>query len=127
MFVNGSTNGSNNGGGWRTVITSLMCNKTIYLLTIVILKRIPFPGVFLYAWWFLFSGIIPQLFSRLNHPEPYVRQSVSELLCRVALDAPHLIVYPAVVGYSSGKDFVKEDTNRDGTIRLYMCRHFIVL
>jgi PI-3-kinase-related kinase SMG-1 len=46
-------------------------------------------------------GIIPQLFSRLNHPEPYVRQSVSELLCRVAQEAPHLVVYPAVIGSSS--------------------------
>ncbi|XP_054706809.1 serine/threonine-protein kinase SMG1-like [Uloborus diversus] len=43
-------------------------------------------------------GIIPQLFSRLNHPEPYVRQSISDLLCRVAQGAPHLIVFPAVVG-----------------------------
>ncbi|XP_035229827.1 serine/threonine-protein kinase SMG1-like, partial [Stegodyphus dumicola] len=43
-------------------------------------------------------GIIPQLFSRLNHPEPYVRQSISDLLCRVAQAAPHLIVFPAVVG-----------------------------
>ncbi|CAL1541344.1 unnamed protein product [Lymnaea stagnalis] len=47
------------------------------------------------------KGIIPQLFSRLSHPESYVRQSISELLCRIALDAPHLIVYPAVVGSSS--------------------------
>ncbi|XP_055937546.1 serine/threonine-protein kinase SMG1-like isoform X2 [Argiope bruennichi] len=43
-------------------------------------------------------GIIPQLFSRLNHPEMYVRQSISDLLCRVAQAAPHLIVFPAVVG-----------------------------
>ncbi|XP_055526666.1 serine/threonine-protein kinase Smg1 isoform X2 [Wyeomyia smithii] len=42
--------------------------------------------------------IIPQLFSRLNHHEPYVRKRVSELLCRVAKDAPHLIIFPAVVG-----------------------------
>ena len=40
----------------------------------------------------------PQLFSRLNHPEAYVRQSISDLLCRIAGDAPHLIVYQAVVG-----------------------------
>ncbi|KAG8199800.1 hypothetical protein JTE90_000893 [Oedothorax gibbosus] len=43
-------------------------------------------------------GIIPQLFSRLNHPEPYVRHSISDLLSRVAIAAPHLIVFPAVVG-----------------------------
>jgi serine/threonine-protein kinase SMG1 len=42
--------------------------------------------------------IIPQLFSRLNHPEPYVRRRVSELLCRVAADSPHLIIFPTVVG-----------------------------
>lgn len=46
--------------------------------------------------------IIPQLFSRLNHPELYVRQRVSELLCRVAEDAPHLITFPAVVGAVEG-------------------------
>lgn len=42
--------------------------------------------------------IIPQLFSRLNHPENYVRRRVSELLCRLAEDTPHLITFPAVVG-----------------------------
>ena len=35
---------------------------------------------------------IPQLFCRLNHPEPYVRKSVSELLCRIAREYPHLII-----------------------------------
>ncbi|XP_072167614.1 serine/threonine-protein kinase SMG1-like [Diadema setosum] len=44
------------------------------------------------------KSIIPQLFSRLNHPESYVRQSISDLLCRIAKDSPHLIVYQAVVG-----------------------------
>ncbi|KAJ8940266.1 hypothetical protein NQ314_010760 [Rhamnusium bicolor] len=46
--------------------------------------------------------IIPQLFSRLNHPECYVRHRVSDLLCRVAEDAPHLITFPAVVGALEG-------------------------
>ena len=32
-----------------------------------------------------------------------MRQSISDLLCRVAEDAPHLIVYPAVVGSSTAK------------------------
>lgn len=48
------------------------------------------------------KGIIPQLFCRLNHPEAYVRQSLSDLLCRIARDLPHLIVYPAVVGSQDG-------------------------
>ncbi|KAL4659048.1 serine/threonine-protein kinase SMG1 isoform X1 [Arapaima gigas] len=43
-------------------------------------------------------GIIPQLFSRLNHPEAYIRQSICSLLCRVAHDSPHLVLYPAIVG-----------------------------
>lgn len=34
----------------------------------------------------------------MNHHEPYVRKRVSELLCRVARDSPHLIIFPAVVG-----------------------------
>lgn len=46
----------------------------------------------------VFLGIIPQLFSRLNHPEAYIRQSICSLLCRVAQDSPHLILYPAIVG-----------------------------
>uniref|UniRef100_A0ABD2W8V2 non-specific serine/threonine protein kinase n=2 Tax=Trichogramma kaykai TaxID=54128 RepID=A0ABD2W8V2_9HYME len=44
------------------------------------------------------KAIIPQLFSRLTHPECYVRQRVSELLRRVAENSPHLITFPAVVG-----------------------------
>jgi len=71
------------------------------------------------------AGIIPQLFSRLSHPEPYVRLSVSDLLCRVAHDAPHLIVYPAVVGYSSGKDIGKEEGTRDGNASVLCCLVFV--
>ncbi len=48
--------------------------------------------------YLLLTGIIPQLFSRLNHPEANVRQSVSDLLCRVGKDSPHYIIYPAIVG-----------------------------
>eukprot|EP00106_Octopus_bimaculoides_P021655 XP_014789097.1 PREDICTED: serine/threonine-protein kinase SMG1-like isoform X1 [Octopus bimaculoides] len=68
------------------------------------------------------KGIIPQLFSRLSHPESYVRQSVSDLLCRVAEDAPHLIVYPAVVGCSVIKIDVKE-TTRDGLLNNYLTQN----
>lgn len=46
--------------------------------------------------------IIPQLFSRLSHPETYVRQRVSDLLCRIAENSPHLITFPAVVGALEG-------------------------
>ncbi|XP_062590366.1 serine/threonine-protein kinase SMG1-like isoform X1 [Saccostrea cucullata] len=66
------------------------------------------------------KGIIPQLFSRLSHPELYVRQSISDLLCRVAHDAPHLIVYPAVVGSSSKMD--DTDTKREGLLNEYLTK-----
>ena len=56
------------------------------------------------------SGIIPQLFSRLNHPENDVRQSVSDLLCRVGQDSPHFIIYPAIVG-ASRRSEKKTDTD----------------
>ncbi|XP_075244893.1 serine/threonine-protein kinase SMG1-like [Convolutriloba macropyga] len=42
--------------------------------------------------------IIPQLFSRLNHPEAYVRKSVTDLLKRIANSMPQLVVYPVIVG-----------------------------
>lgn len=42
--------------------------------------------------------IIPQLFSRMNHHEPYVRQRIAELICRVSKDAPQLIIFATVVG-----------------------------
>ena len=43
-------------------------------------------------------AIVPQLFARLGHPEPYVRRAIADLLCRIAVTAPHDIVYPAVAG-----------------------------
>ncbi|XP_055710609.1 serine/threonine-protein kinase Smg1-like isoform X2 [Phlebotomus papatasi] len=55
--------------------------------------------------------IIPQLFSRLNHHEPYVRRRVSELLCRVAEDSPHIIIFPAVVGAAEGQKSHLEESN----------------
>lgn len=53
-------------------------------------------------------SIIPQLFSRLSHPEPYVRRTVSDLLCRLAIDVPHLITFPAVVGSDTGLRTINE-------------------
>jgi serine/threonine-protein kinase SMG1 len=57
--------------------------------------------------------IIPQLFSRLNHHEPYVRRRVSELLCRVAIDSPHLIIFPTVVGAQETMDVAKITENEE--------------
>lgn len=66
------------------------------------------------------KDITPQLFSRLNHPESYVRQSVSELLCRVGQDAPHLIAYPAMVGCSTSlpKYLLNKSKEGDGLLPL---------
>ena len=44
------------------------------------------------------KGIIPQLFSRLNHPVKVVRNRISDLLCRISSDFPNLVIFPAVVG-----------------------------
>ena len=60
---------------------------------------------------FFYPGIIPQLFSRLNHPEEYVRKSVTDLLCRVSKDSPHLILYPAIVGCSGNSLRREQDTS----------------
>ncbi|XP_047110312.1 serine/threonine-protein kinase SMG1 [Schistocerca piceifrons] len=65
------------------------------------------------------KGIIPQLFSRLNHPEPYVRRRLSELLCRVAEDAPHLITFPAVVGASAGGARIRNMDVAASTAKLF--------
>jgi hypothetical protein len=62
------------------------------------------------------KNIIPQLFCRLNHPESYVRQSISELLCRVARDFPHLIIYPAVVGAQDGPTKIETVMNSSAAV-----------
>ena len=46
------------------------------------------------AW----KRIIPQLFSRLNHPDSFVRDYVTNLLIRIAKDFPQLILYSVIVG-----------------------------
>lgn len=72
--------------------------------------------------------IIPQLFSRLSHPEYYVRARVSELLCRVAENSPHLITFPAVVGaVSCGQKrtegrFEKDNCGEENEIDYFMGR-----
>jgi PI-3-kinase-related kinase SMG-1 len=43
------------------------------------------------------KAILPQLLSRLSHPDANVRGSVTELVRRIAVDCPYLVVYPTVV------------------------------
>ena len=40
---------------------------------------------------------MPQLFSRLHHPEPYVRNAITELLERIAQQKPDEVVFAVVV------------------------------
>ncbi|KAL5032700.1 hypothetical protein RTP6_000768 [Batrachochytrium dendrobatidis] len=42
--------------------------------------------------------VIPQLFSRLHHPEPIVRQEIANLLCHIGTSSPQLIMYPVILG-----------------------------
>ncbi|KAF0737962.1 hypothetical protein Ae201684_005958 [Aphanomyces euteiches] len=41
--------------------------------------------------------VVPQLLSRLAHPDPIASSRVESILMRLASHSPHLIVYPAVV------------------------------
>ena len=66
----------------------------------------------------VYIGIIPQLFSRLNHPENDVRQSVSDLLCRVGHDSPHFIIYPAIVGASRRTEKKTDTDSVTGKLRI---------
>jgi hypothetical protein len=47
------------------------------------------------------SAIIPQLFARVGHPDKYVRSQVHALIARIGSESPHLIIWPAIVGYDS--------------------------
>ncbi|CAG0925153.1 unnamed protein product, partial [Notodromas monacha] len=57
--------------------------------------------------------IIPQLFSSLSNPNISVRKWLSDLVCRLAEDYPHLIVFPAVVGASCTLPNVNESRAKD--------------
>lgn len=43
-------------------------------------------------------SIIPQLFSHLGHPDPWVRNQDKNFINRIGMDFPSVIVYPTVVG-----------------------------
>ncbi|KAI9100688.1 hypothetical protein DFS34DRAFT_578901, partial [Phlyctochytrium arcticum] len=42
------------------------------------------------------ENLIPQLFARIDHPEPTIRAGISTLLSSIARQSPHLIIYHAV-------------------------------
>ncbi|KAJ3126559.1 Serine/threonine-protein kinase smg1 [Nowakowskiella sp. JEL0407] len=45
--------------------------------------------------------IMPQLFSRLDHPDTFVRQQIINLLCRISQSSPHKAIYQTSVGSMS--------------------------
>ncbi|CAG8459304.1 17347_t:CDS:10, partial [Acaulospora colombiana] len=47
------------------------------------------------------ENIIPQLFSRLDHPDPFVQHYLCKLLCAIASNSPQLVVYHTVVASNS--------------------------
>ncbi|KAI8905511.1 hypothetical protein EDD86DRAFT_173900, partial [Gorgonomyces haynaldii] len=47
--------------------------------------------------------ITPQLLSRLHHPNPFVRQELTKLLCRIGASYPHLVLYPTTLNLSFEK------------------------
>ncbi|KAG0072080.1 Serine/threonine-protein kinase smg1 [Linnemannia elongata] len=47
------------------------------------------------------TNIIPQLFARLDHPEQPVQSLIADLLCKIGLQFPQLIVFHCVVGANS--------------------------
>jgi len=80
----------------------LHCSKaTLRILRILISYGTDFPqliscglSVTPTSFW---SYIIPQLFSHIGHPSPWVCDQVTSLIKRIGRDHPVLIVYPAVV------------------------------
>ncbi|KAF9908194.1 Serine/threonine-protein kinase smg1 [Linnemannia zychae] len=47
------------------------------------------------------TNIIPQLFARLDHPEVPVQTLIADLLCKIGVQFPQLIVFHCVVGANS--------------------------
>ncbi|KAL1920620.1 uncharacterized protein VTP21DRAFT_997 [Calcarisporiella thermophila] len=47
------------------------------------------------------EAIIPQLFARLDHPIPFVRQQLCKLLGDIAHRSPKLLIYDTIVGLES--------------------------
>ncbi|KAG0220242.1 Serine/threonine-protein kinase smg1 [Mortierella sp. NVP41] len=47
------------------------------------------------------TNIIPQLFARLDHPEKPVQTLIADLLCKIGVQFPQLIVFHCIVGANS--------------------------
>ncbi|KAJ3082415.1 Serine/threonine-protein kinase smg1 [Quaeritorhiza haematococci] len=58
------------------------------------------------------ENVIPQLFARLDHPEPLIGNQVCKLICKIGQASPHLIVYNAVVGSLSQRMSASDQSRR---------------
>ncbi|RDD40629.1 Serine/threonine-protein kinase SMG1 [Trichoplax sp. H2] len=63
------------------------------------------------------KDITPQLFSRLNHPEIYVTTKICQLLCQIAQEVPHFVIYPVVVGHATYSQNQKKQTTSETVIK----------
>ncbi|CAF4176265.1 unnamed protein product, partial [Rotaria magnacalcarata] len=87
---------SNNNDDASNVLVTLRLLRVLVrypqqLCTIFETNLLSLPTV---AW----KRLIPQLFLRLNHPDSFVNDYVTNLLIRIAKDFPQLILYSVVVG-----------------------------
>eukprot|EP01113_Clastostelium_recurvatum_P038666 TRINITY_DN5809_c0_g1_i10.p1 TRINITY_DN5809_c0_g1~~TRINITY_DN5809_c0_g1_i10.p1 ORF type:complete len:4348 (-),score=882.14 TRINITY_DN5809_c0_g1_i10:23-13066(-) len=61
------------------------------------------------------KDVVPQLFVRIDHFDAFVRDTVLNLLVRIAHDEPHPIIYPAPVGLSTHSASVQAKAHTDNT------------
>lgn len=52
----------------------------------------------------------------MNHDEPSLRRTITDLLFRIANDYPHLIIYPAVVGCQEGPTRIETVSNNNAAV-----------
>ncbi|CEG68582.1 hypothetical protein RMATCC62417_04816 [Rhizopus microsporus] len=51
----------------------------------------------------LWKRVTPQLFAQLNHPNEFVRQMITKLICRICDEYPRDVIYDVIVSSSSSK------------------------
>ena len=64
----------------------------------------------------LWKDLVPQLFSRLNHSNNFVRSSLIDVIKKIATEYPHFIVYPTVVALNSSTSSLNNNNNSSNSI-----------
>ncbi|PRP88184.1 hypothetical protein PROFUN_04007 [Planoprotostelium fungivorum] len=52
------------------------------------------------AW----KDILPQLFSRLGHPDPFVNSQLRMMITRISMETPHMVIYPVLSSRSNASN-----------------------